>query len=149
MLRHKDESMGRSLLVAAIVAISASLVGCVTPAVKEYTGPSGVATKQVKCNTSSDGCMQHASASCSNGPYQVVSSESHAGGLLSDQLVGPVTWYSMTYICGQSDGTTPTFPFNGQQYAPPPVVIQQPAQPVGPTRIDCYQTGNYTSCTAR
>ena len=148
-LKQKDDAMGRPFLLTAVMAFSVSIGGCVTPTVKEYTGPSGVATKQVKCNTSPDGCIQQASASCSSGPYRVVSSESHAGGLFADHLVGPVTWYSMTYICGESDGTEPTFPFNGQQFVPPPVVIQQPAQSNGTTQVDCIQTGNYTKCTAR
>jgi hypothetical protein len=37
---------------------------------------------------------------------KILNSESHAGGLLADILPGPVTWYTMTYVCGASDGKT-------------------------------------------
>ena len=41
---------------------------------------------------------------CRGGSYQILDSESHAGGLLIDAIPGPVTWYTMTYTCGPSDG---------------------------------------------
>jgi hypothetical protein len=52
------------------------------------------------------------------GSYQVLDSESHAGGLLADILPGPVTWYGMTYSCGPSDGRLPSFAFKGQHDLP-------------------------------
>jgi hypothetical protein len=70
------------------------------------------------------------------GSYQVLDSESHAGGLVADALAGPVTWYGMTYVCGKSDGRLPSFPFRGQQYLPA-------ARPIV---TNCQSFGNSTSC---
>src|SRR5262249_2062852 len=47
---------------------------------------------------------EQATRDCGGGPYQILDSESHAGGLLADILPGPVTWYTMSYVCGPSDG---------------------------------------------
>ena len=76
----------------------------------------------------------------------MISSESHAGGLVADVLPGPVTWYGMTYTCGPSDGKMPEFKFAGQQYTPPPpapapVVIKQP-----PTTTNCTKIGDTVTC---
>src|SRR5262249_13549150 len=38
------------------------------------------------------------------GSYQILYSDIHPGGLLADILPGPVTWYTMSYVCGPSDG---------------------------------------------
>jgi len=91
-----------------------------------FVGPSGKEVETVKCKSSPKSCFSQAAKSCA-GPYQVISSESHAGGILADILPGPVTWYGMTYECGKSDGKTPTFPFQGSTYTPPPVVYVPPA----------------------
>src|SRR5262249_21848938 len=49
------------------------------------------------------GCYEQATRDCRGGSYQILHSESHPGGLLADILPGPVTWYTMSYVCG-SDG---------------------------------------------
>jgi len=67
--------------------------------------------------------MQKASKSCSGGEYRVISSESHAGGAVADVFPGPVTWYSITYKCGKFNGKMPSFPFQGQRYTRPSVII--------------------------
>jgi hypothetical protein len=99
--------------IAAIV-----LVGCMETSGASFNGPSGIPITTVKCTQSSVSCLQKASQAC-GGPYLVLDSESHAGGLLADAIAGPVTWYSMTYQCGPSDGKLPTFAFRGQPYIPP------------------------------
>ncbi|MET3901006.1 hypothetical protein ABIB57_004974 [Devosia sp. UYZn731] len=67
------------------------------------------------CKSSSSACVREAASKC-GGQYRVIDSESHAGGLLGDAVPGPVTWYSMTYQCGRSDGSSPRFVFRGPAY---------------------------------
>jgi len=61
-------------------------------------------THRAKCSQSPAGCYEQATRDCRGGSYQILHSESHAGGLLADILPGPVTWYTMSYVCGPSDG---------------------------------------------
>jgi hypothetical protein len=77
------------------------------------------------------GCYEQATRDCKGGSYQIVESESHAGGLIMDVLPGPVTWYSMSYTCGPSDGRLADFPFRGPRQS---------------TRT-CMQFGNTVTCT--
>ncbi|WP_290577350.1 4-fold beta flower protein [Ketobacter sp.] len=88
--------------------------------------------KTVKCRTDSSKCLTAASVSCGDGGYQVYSSESHAGGMLADIIPGPVTWYSMSYVCGPTDGTIPEFRWTGPTFPqsnPSPMVgSNSPAQ---------------------
>lgn len=119
-----------------------ALSACVEPQQTSVIGPSGHNILVAKCSQSPIACYQKASDNCS-GSYQVLDSYSKAGGLLADALPGPVTWYYMTYQCGQTDGLTPTFPFRGQQYTPPPV-IQAPA----PTTTTCNRFGNSVTCNS-
>jgi len=72
-------------------------------------GPDGKPLKpahQAKCSQSPAGCYAQATRDCRGGPYQILHSESHPGGLLADILPGPVTWYTMSYVCGPSDEKT-------------------------------------------
>lgn len=136
-------------LAIIFTALSTLTTACVAPSVKEYTGPDGRNVKTVKCSQSYGKCFETASSSCSGGTYQVVTSESHAGGLVADVIPGPVTWYGMTYICGPSDGKMPDFAFKGQQYtppAPPPKPIQVEVK-TQPTTTNCYESGNTVRCT--
>lgn len=123
-------------LVAAV-----ALTSCVSSQ-DTVTGPSGTAIHQAKCSGSPNACFKKASATC-KGPYQVVDSHSNAGGIAADILPGPVTWYSMSYQCGQSDGRMPSFPFRGQQYVPP-VVVQQTT----PRTTTCNRIGNSVTCNS-
>jgi hypothetical protein len=100
--------MFRNLL---LIVTCVSLSGCLTSS-DTFTAPSGATASTAKCSYSPNGCYQEATQTC-HGPYQVLSSESHAGGVAADLLPGPVTWYVMTYQCGRSDGTLPTFAFRG------------------------------------
>lgn len=139
----------RSILLLAIAGV---LAGCVSANVREFAAPDGTKGKTVKCNSDVQKCFAAASESCGSGTYQVISSESHAGGLLADVLPGPVTWYGMTYVCGSSDGKMPSFTYQGQSYSPPPqpapvTIVNQPA----PNRMkttNCTTIGNNVNCTA-
>ena len=81
-------------------------------------GPNGKQLDVAKCKMGTTDCFRQATNIC-GGPYQVLDSESHAGGLLADILPGPITWYSMAFQCGPSDGQMPTFQFRGAQWHPP------------------------------
>ena len=86
--------------------------------------------------------MKTANQTC-KGSYQVLDSSSNAGGIVADILPGPVTWYRMSYQCGRSDGRMPTFPFRGQSYSPPAVVVTQPTM----RTTNCNRFGNNVTCT--
>lgn len=109
--------MKKTLLGLSV--ISFMFYGCASTSESSFSAPDGSTYKNVKCSQNSMGCLQKASTSCPNGKYKVISSESHAGGLVADIFPGPVTWYSMTYKCGISGTEMPTFPFAGQSYTPP------------------------------
>jgi hypothetical protein len=115
-----------------LIFLCAALPGCVASSNASFVGPSGAQVQTAKCSQSPQACYQEASKRCGSS-YQVLDSESHAGGLLADILPGPVTWYGMTYSCGPSDGRLPSFAFKGQQYSPPAIT-------------NCQQYGNAVSC---
>ena len=121
------------------VALLAALVlgGCSSAQESSVVGPSGRQMHIAKCNQSPTACYKSASDTCS-GPYRVLDSYSKAGGLVADAMAGPVTWYYMTYECGQGDGVTPTFAFRGQQYVPAPVSA--------PKTTNCNAVGNSLMC---
>lgn len=83
------------------------------------------APRTTKCQRSPDACLAEARNTC--GTYAVIDSESHAGGIVTDALPGPVTWYQLTYQCGPSNGRQATFPFRGPQ-----VGISIPTTPTTP-----------------
>ncbi len=111
--------MNKSILILMAIG-SLSLVGCATgqggTGLLQMTAPDGQPYYRVKCNGSEQDCLAQANEACA-GTYQVVTSESHAGGLLADWIPGPVKWYSMHFACGPSDGSFPTFPHNGPTFA--------------------------------
>lgn len=136
--RHRKEV----LFVGAALGL---LAGCSTAGVSEFKSPDGVSVKTAKCVSSVQKCFGMASESCPNGgEYKVLSSESHAGGLVADYIPGPATWYSMTYICGKSDGQMPRFPFGGPEPA-----VSQYVPPPQPVTTQCTRIGNTTNCTSR
>src|SRR5215467_15069393 len=94
--------MAKSVGMVCFVA-AALFSGCCSA----QTSPSGKPLQPVhraKCSQSPAGCYEQATRDCRGGSYQILESESHSGGLLADILPGPVTWYTMTYVCGPSDG---------------------------------------------
>jgi hypothetical protein len=104
--------LGVVVRCAVLCAAAVSLSACDVTSSNSFASPSGAVVNRAKCSQSSDTCFQKASATC-GGPYQVIESESHPGRLLEDAMPGPVTWYTMTYQCGPSDGKMPTFAFQG------------------------------------
>jgi hypothetical protein len=116
------------------------LIGCTAgPSVKSYTGPTGEKMATVRCTKETSPCFEKASAVCGGGTYRVSNSYRNAGGILADALPGPVTWYTMSIICGPSDGVMPEFPLRGSEPAMPP------APSVEKTR--CTKYGNTVDCT--
>lgn len=107
----------RRLLLALGMALA--VAGCAA----EYGGvglltmaaPDGGQYHRVKCRGTPKMCMDTAATAC-GGPYQVITSERHGGLLLADPVPGPVTWYTMNFVCGPSDGALPTFPSGGQSF---------------------------------
>lgn len=121
---------------------------CSAQTVGDSRLPNGVSAKIVKCSSNPQKCQAAAEESCKDagGTYQVISSHSNAGGLFSDAMPGPVTWYNMTYLCGQSDGAPPEFASRGPQYMPPQ--SKRSAQPNRPITTNCNQVGDTVSCTS-
>ena len=135
----------------ALIAIAyLTFEGPLSALADSFIGPSGKPVQQVKCSRSTTGCYQEAHETC-RGPYQIIDSESHAGGVLADVFPGAVTWYTFTYACGRSDGRLASFPFRGSPHrefvnpVPAPAVIPTPRPPVNCTS---NRVGNsvYTNC---
>lgn len=141
-----DLSSMKCIFAAALVFL---LSACGTSSVSQFKAPDGSAASTIKCSSDTAKCFVQASQSCqSGGTYRVISSQSNAGGLLADIIPGPVTWYSMTIVCGAPDGKMPDFKFVGQQYIPPtpPVQVDVRQQP---TTTSCTKFGNSVNCTTR
>jgi hypothetical protein len=101
-----------------VLLAGAALSACsAPPSSTSFVGPSGEQIHSTKCSSSPQGCFQEAAKTC-GGPYRTLDSESHAGGTVADILPGPVTWYGLTYSCGKSDGSIPSFDFRGKAGAP-------------------------------
>lgn len=117
------------------MAVSLSACMETTGNSSSFNGPSGTPVNTAKCAYSSTGCLKDASETCRGGPYQVLDSDSHSGGLVADVMAGPVTWYALTYRCGPSDGKLPAFAFRGQQFVDSPVVVNTSPPPGGAPAI--------------
>jgi hypothetical protein len=98
-------------------ALVAALYFALPHAAQAYHTPGGGQVQVTKCKDQGE-CYDQAAATCGGGSFQVVDSDSHAGGLLADWLVGPVTWYKLAYTCGRSDGRMAAFAWRGPQYEP-------------------------------
>ncbi len=122
-----------------LIASMALLAGCnAGPQVKSYTGPTGEKVSTVRCTRETSPCFEKASEVCNGGSYRVTNSYRNAGGLFADVLPGPVTWYTMSIVCGSSDSLMPTFPLRGSE----------PAMPAMPSvqQTECQQFGNTINC---
>jgi hypothetical protein len=106
--------------------------------IEQIDTPSGVTVDYVKCKRSPNKCMNAAAEYC-KGSYQIIGSESHPGMIMSDMFAGAVTWYSMTFLCGVSDGQMPNFPY--QKKADPPSTVLPP----GVSAV-CKAIGRGKSC---
>lgn len=131
-------SLGALAIAIAVLILPATAYA--KGKVEQFAAPSGIVVNHVKCTGKSSRCMNTAAQFC-NGSYQVLASESHAGGLLADVLPGPVRWYSMIFLCGKSDGTLPTFAFQGPQFQMPQIVI--------PRTINTTCTRSYNTVNCR
>lgn len=105
--------MRGTLIIGAIFALGACGTG-----VQQVRTVGGEPVYESKCKGSAGECIVDAREKCGAG-YEVLDSESHAGGALADVLPGPVTWYTMTFKCSDfASGEPPAFPFRGQRYEP-------------------------------
>lgn len=126
-------------LIACVLSMII-LAGCTAgPSAKSYTGPTGEQMATVRCTKETSPCFEKASETCGGGTYRVVSSYRNAGGVLADALPGPVTWYTMSIVCGEPDGVMPVFPLRGSEPAMPPAPSVEKTQ--------CTQYGNAVNCT--
>lgn len=110
-----------------------------TPATADVTsfrGPVGQTVYKTTCRIDESGCYQDAAATCGK-RYQILSSESHNGGLLVDLFPGgPIRYYSMNFTCGESDGRIAQFPHRGPYFDPPrPFVAECSGNAWG---VGCY-----------
>lgn len=124
------------MLIAPTVFISACAVG---PQVKSYVGPTGETINTVRCTREPSSCFEKASETCNADSYRIINSYRNAGGTLADIVPGPVTWYTMDVVCGQSDGIMPQFPLRGAQPSMPNIPSTQQTR--------CRQMGNKINCT--
>lgn len=129
--------MNKLILLSASIAL---LPGCSAgPQVKSFTGPTGEVVSTVRCTKETSSCFEKASEVCNAGSYRVIDSYRNAGGLVADVLPGPVTWYTMSIVCGPSDGLIPSFPLRGSEPAMPAMPSSQ--------QTTCRQVGNTLKCT--
>lgn len=129
--------MRAALILLALAVPTAAMAD----KIQQIDSPSGVTVEYVKCSRSPNKCMNAAADYC-KGSYQVIGSESHPGTIVSDVFAGGVTWYSMTFLCGVSDGRMPDFPY--QRKADPPSTILPP----GVSTV-CTAIGRGKSCIAQ
>ena len=122
------------------IAPLALLAACAAPSTSQSVLPDGRQVFTSKAVSNPNDVFDQASATC-GGTYAVIDSWSNAGGSLADLMPGPFTWYGMRYVCGAPNNVNPTFPFRGQSYTPPPVVINQTAPASGPTTCNVTSTG--------
>ncbi len=87
-----------------------------TLCVVAFAAPALAEEHRASCKGNSRDCLHAAKKTC-GGTFTPTASESHAGGLASDKIPGPVMWYSMQFKCGGKGGT-PKFAFNGPAYVP-------------------------------
>lgn len=129
--------MKKQVMLAASMAL---LAGCAAgPEVKSYTGPTGEKVSTVRCTKDTSPCFEKASEACNGASYRVIDSYRNAGGLIADVLPGPVTWYTMSIVCGPADGLMPKFPLRGSEPAMPEMPSAQQTR--------CRQVGNTMNCT--
>lgn len=93
----------------ALILISLVISGCdvTSRPGATFATPAGTVANTAKCTQAPDACYRKASELC-GGPYQVINSERHWGGILTESGQGTM-WYAMTYQCGPSDGKLAAF----------------------------------------
>lgn len=115
---------------------------------ESYVGPSGEIVHETSCRGGKGDCFEAAHSTCGGSGFRALDSHSNSGGLLADALPGPITWYYLTYACGNPDGRMPLFPRQGHDM---PVVISTGAGRAAPPLVaqtDCATTPLGYSCTS-
>ena len=113
--------------VGMVCFVAATLFsGCCSA--QTIVGRSGKPIHRAKCSQSPAGCYEQATRDCRGGSYQILESESHAGGLLLDILPGPVTWYTMSYVCGPSKPAQTVIRLPGWTGKRPPMPVNYASQ---------------------
>ncbi len=126
---------------AVILVGAISLVGCNSkPEPTSFVSPSGETIQLAKCGTESEKCMSKASSVCA-GAYQVKDSKSYSCNPYVQDQPGLGTCYSLSYVCGKSDGKLPDFPFKGQQFN-----YSGGGGNTGPRFTNCQAYGNNVNC---
>lgn len=119
--------MGIRRPVFVLVIVGAA---CHGTGVRELRGAGDERVYEAKCKSAAE-CIANTRATCASG-YELLDSESHAGGLLADALPGPVTWYSMTFKCDVTGSSErPDFPFRGATYNAPSAAPERGASNEG------------------
>ena len=128
------------------ITIAVLMTGCASPSIKVFQAPDGSLLKTAKCTSDPVKCFVVASQSCDSGTYRVIASESHAGGTAADILPGPITWYSMTFACGPSDGKMPEFKWVGPLYTPTQSTPMPSVVRTAPLTTNCNKVGESVTC---
>lgn len=147
--------MRHGMLLLTLVALAGCAASSGGPGLLPLAAPDGSTYYRAKCKGTEQECLMQANQAC-GGPYRVITSESHAGGLLADVLPGPVTWYSMHFQCGPSDGVIPTFAHNGPTFAEAwegyqdrMVQIEAAKQMNRPSTTSCTGFANSVTCVTQ
>jgi hypothetical protein len=122
--------------VFVLLAIAVMLAGCGASSPKEISSPTGQRGFALECLRSREGCLAQAGSLCGSQGYYVTSESSHAGGALADWLPGPVSWFNIQVVCGESE----------KGYVAPPAAAPSVVLPTPSRAVRCRTTGNETVC---
>lgn len=114
------------LPLAALVALSSLVGGCGHQSAR-FVGKAddGADVYGVSCKDRASKCVSEALGKCGKIGYEVVESDSHSGGLVSDETPGPSKWYWLAFKCG-GPSSTPDFPWRGPKPTTNPGVTDEP-----------------------
>jgi hypothetical protein len=133
--------MSTRRFVMTLTLASVTVVGCHGTGVREVRTISGTPVYEAKCKSSGTDCLLDARETCHDG-YELIDSDTHAGGLLADLIPGPVTWYSMTFTCSTSGQFEhPSFAFRGPVYEPPDTAPAVPTPASAPPAVAGARAG--------
>ena len=91
--------MKKVFLLLAIMVIANGCSGKV--AATKISGPTGGVAYIVKCKKSVAYCMQKLGTLCKGSAYDIISDDTHAGGVFADILPGPTVWHTVVATCKQ------------------------------------------------
>jgi len=139
------------LQLTIVLAMLVSISGCGGGKVTKISAPSGASMYKVKCKDTPAECLEQAYIACDGGPYTTIYSDAHAGGLLADLIPGPITWYNLTFQCGGSGRSKPSFRWTGakgDELIKMGQEIYKNSTPPPKTRTSCVPVGNTVQCTS-